>query len=475
MLISGLPRAYSTLRLASGTRLVGKWQQGGKGGNNVLKQSLVAHVLKWPWCALLVGHNEQALKAPKEPKSFASRPGFWSNTCNFLNKGGWRPVHLVALISTLENSQMKKTLIAMAAVAVAGVASAQVTLTGKLSYGYSTNHSNKEASGTNAAGTGKLATPGTQAAKDVAGFGVHDGHFTMSGSEDLGGGLSATASMEVLSRGRDTAISGRNASLTVSGGFGSVMMGAIEAGNGIMGLGQAGAPGVGMDGKVLSGAANVDIFKYTLPNLMEGLTLAVNMTDAPGNTTGRSAGYTQGYAAAFASGAFSASIDYTDYKNTKSTAATKGSLSLAAAPHTLLAYDATEVIPAGATIFKAAKAAANGADNRNRMSFSYDLGVAKVGYGRQIVSYLPSAAGAAVNDNVQTTMGVSVPVGALTLGLATAQSQSDGSSTKTTGTDFGIKYALSKRTAVDFGRVSWGKNTDSEKNKYQRIRLTHTF
>ena len=93
-------------------------------------------MLKWPWCALLVGHNEQALKAPKEPKSFASRPGFWSNTYNFLNKGGWRPVHLVALISTLENSQMKKTLIAMAAVAVAGVASAQVTITGSMAVGF---------------------------------------------------------------------------------------------------------------------------------------------------------------------------------------------------------------------------------------------------------------------------------------------------------------------------------------------------
>jgi hypothetical protein len=356
----------------------------------------------------------------------------------------------------------------MAAVAVAGVASAQVTLTGKLSFGYSTSHSNKEASGST------TTNGGTIAAKDVAGFGVHDGHFTMSGSEDLGGGLTAAASMEVLSRGRDTAISGRNASLTVSGGFGSVMMGAIEAGNGIMGLGQAGAPGIGLDGKVLSGAANVDIVKYTLPTLMEGLTLGVSVTDAPGNTTGRSAGYSQGYAAAYSTGALSASIDYTDYKNTKSTAAVTGVGTLVGNA-TPVQFAATEALPSGFTVIQAAAAAANGADKRNRMSFSYDLGVAKIGYGRQTVSYLASAAGAAVADNVQTTMGVSVPMGALTLGLATAKSQSDGSSTKTTGTDFGIKYELSKRTAVDFGRATWSKNTDSEKNKYQRIRLTHTF
>jgi predicted porin len=364
---------------------------------------------------------------------------------------------------------MKKTLIAMAAVAVAGVASAQVTLTGKLSFGYSTSHSNKEASGSTTDNNMAKAP----AAKDVAGFGVHDGHFTMSGSEDLGGGLSAAASMEVLSRGRDTAISGRNASLTVSGGFGSVMMGAIEAGNGIMPLGQAGAPGIGLDGKVLSGAGNVDIVKYTLPTVMEGLTLAASVTDAPGNTTGRSAGYSQGYAAAFATGALSVSYDYTDYKNTVNTAAADGVA--IKTDGTVEVFAATSPVATGYTVVVPATAAGKGSDSRSRLSLSYDFGVAKVGYGRQTVNYIADAAGAAVADNVQTTMGVSVPMGAITLGLATAKSQDDGSSTKTTGTDFGIKYELSKRTAVDFGRASWSKNTDSEKNKYQRIRLTHTF
>jgi predicted porin len=356
---------------------------------------------------------------------------------------------------------MKKTLIAMAAVAVAGVASAQVTLSGKLSFGYSDSHTNKE-------GIGSDATAG----KDVAGFGVHDGHFTMSGSEDLGGGLSAAASMEVLSRGRDTAISGRNASLTVSGGFGSVMMGAIEAGNGIMGLGQAGAPGIGLDGKVLSGAANVDIVKYTLPTLVDGLTLGVSVTDAPGNTTGRSAGYSQGYSAAFAAGALSASIDYTDYKNSAADAAAKdGSFLASNAATTLSAWTAGTMLPSGAIAVTAPTAASKKTDSRVRMSFSYDLGVAKVGYGRQTVDY-STATNA---DDVQTTMGVSVPMGAITLGLATAKQQIDGAATKKTGTDFGVKYELSKRTSVDYGRATWSTNTDSEKNSYSRIRLTHTF
>ncbi len=364
---------------------------------------------------------------------------------------------------------MKKTLIAMAAVAVAGVASAQVTLSGKLSFGYSDSYSNKEASGT-ANANGKAGGASAPAAKDVAGFAVYDGHFTMSGSEDLGGGLSAAASMEVLSRGRDTAISGRNASLTVSGGFGSVMMGAIEAGNGIMPKGQAGAPGIGLDGKVLDAAGNVDIVKYTLPAMIDGVTLAVNMADVPGSTVGRSSGYSQGYAADLAFGALSASIDYTAYKNQAADVAkTAGRFIENDGTNAFAAYNAGDIIDG--VIVQAAKAASNAKDTRTRMSFSYDLGVAKVGYGRQTVNYRT----AGVANNVQTTMGVSVPMGAITLGLANAKSQDDASSTKKTGTDVGIKYELSKRTAVDFGRATWSKNTDSEKNSYSRIRLTHTF
>ncbi len=364
---------------------------------------------------------------------------------------------------------MKKTLIAMAAVAVAGVASAQVTLSGKLSFGYSDSHSNKEASGT-ANANGKAGGASAPAAKDVAGFAVYDGHFTMSGSEDLGGGLTAAASMEVLSRGRDTAISGRNASLTVSGGFGSVMMGAIEAGNGIMGKGQAGAPGIGLDGKVLDAAGNIDIVKFTFPTVVEGLSLAVNMADAPGSTVGRSSGYSQGYAADLSAGAAAASIDYTDYKNQAAdVAATAGAFIENDGTNTVAAYNAGDIIDG--VIVQAAKAASNAKRARTRVSASYDLGVAKIGYGRQTVNYRT----AGVASNVQTTMGVSVPVGAMTFGYATARSQNEGAADKTTGTDMGVKYELSKRTAIDFARATWKKNTHSEKNSYARIRLTHTF
>jgi predicted porin len=360
---------------------------------------------------------------------------------------------------------MKKTLIAMAAVAVAGVASAQVTLSGKLAFGYQDAHTSKEA-----AGTGDAAK-----AKDVSGLTVTDGHFTMSGSEDLGGGLSAAASMEVLSRGRGTDISGRNASLTVKGGFGSVTIGAVEAGNGIMGLGQAGAPGMGLDGKVLEKAANVDILKYDLPAIVDGLGLSISVVDTTGSTTGRSAGYAQIIGATYSVGALSIAADHSDFRNESDVEAAAGTYYPAAdavdgEDADLDAYDATDVLPSGAQIHTTAVAAYNARDARTRISLSYDLGVAKVGYGRQTLSYDTKSN----NDQVQTTMGVSVPMGDLTLGFATGKQTVAGKKDKK-GVDMGVKYTLSKRTTVDFGRATWKTDGDSEKSSVSRIRLTHTF
>ena len=98
----------------------------------------------------------------------------------------------------------------MAAVAVAGVASAQVSITGKYAFGFTSDETN--------------------AGVATTGLGVTDGHLTFAASEDLGGGLSISASSEFVSRGRDTLITGRNASMTVAGGFGSVMMGSVSDG-----------------------------------------------------------------------------------------------------------------------------------------------------------------------------------------------------------------------------------------------------
>ena len=210
----------------------------------------MAHVLKWPWCALLVGHNEQALKAPKEPKSFASRPGFWSNTYNFLNKGGWRPVHLVALISTLENSQMKKTLIAMAAVAAASGAMAQAVISGSYNMDLQNTFSN-----------------------DKAAVGMGDVIVAVSSSEDLGGGMSISANTTFQGEGgRGGAISSNGYSLGIKGGFGGITLkNYLNALNNV----SAGVSAEDDMNDVIGGYTFRTRLQYDFPSMIDGLSASL--------------------------------------------------------------------------------------------------------------------------------------------------------------------------------------------------------
>lgn len=318
---------------------------------------------------------------------------------------------------------MKKTLIALAAVAATGAAFAQssVTLSGKLRFAYEGTSSN----------TGAVKTTAN-------GLKVTDGNFTLTATEDLGAGMKMTAVMDVKSRGRDTAIEGRDAYLKLDGGFGSVMIGSIEAGNGIIGLGGAGAPVYGMDGPVIAAASNVDILKYTTP-AMGGFTFSVNTTDATA-TLGQESTYTKqdsvGAALNYAAGPIAAAVDYTDY---------------------------------GAN-----SAPAPLADNRWRLSGSYDLGVAKIGAGyerKELVGGVTSK---------DTILGVKVPVGAVTLGFNYATNKTDGQ-VRVKGYDLGAQYDLSKRTYVAFhyesvdNKNAAGAVADGNKNSKWRVQLSHAF
>jgi len=125
----------------------------------------------------------------------------------------------------LEKFEMKKTLVAMAVMAVAGVASAQVTLYGKIDAGVEY----KDAGGVT---TTKIASGQFSGSR-----------WGMKGSEDLGGGLSANFQLEGgfsldtgitgQTSGTGTAagsagqarIFGRTAQVGVSGAFGTVTLG----------------------------------------------------------------------------------------------------------------------------------------------------------------------------------------------------------------------------------------------------------
>ena len=300
---------------------------------------------------------------------------------------------------------MKKTLIALAILATAGVASAQssVTLSGKF------------AAGLNKAPGGK------------SGLNVTDGDVVFAAVEDLGGGLKAGTSMAVRVRGRGPAgvVDGRDSTIYLQGDFGRLTLGAVEAGNGIQGLGHAGAPvslADGYDGSVLAGVSNIDMLRYDIA--FGGIGLRFVRSDsigAPGAGVGALSSNTIG--GSYSNGPIAADIDFTSF---------------------------SVVTPKG--------------DKRTRMSASYDLGVAKLGFGYEKFDLVKN----------EMAFGVSVPVGAHSVGFVYDKN----SQTNRKGFGFGGDYNFSKRTAlnVSFGKIDDGTAVKSATNDNQfRVRLMHKF
>ena len=352
---------------------------------------------------------------------------------------------------------MKKTLIALAVIAVSGTAFAQstVNLTGKFGAAYT---SNKSAAGAK-----------------TSGFGVTDGDVVFTAVEDLGGGMKASASIALKARGRDSAVTatststststttgvagattttttstttsvagaasntvgGRDASVSLMGGFGTVTLGAIEAGNGIIGLASAGAPVIGQDnGVTLDGAANVDLFAYTTPALIPGLTAKVLLIDSIGNP-----GTAGAQSAAATQDATLIGVNY-------------GAGAL--------------VVAADYTAFGQNAAAATGTDSRTRISASYDLGVAKLGAGFQSKESF-----AGVKDT-QYMLGVTAPMGPVLLGATYAVRNNDVAAVDAKGFELGAGYSFSKRTTLQTAYLSQKINGGTAATSL-RVRLMHAF
>jgi hypothetical protein len=301
-------------------------------------------------------------------------------------------------------------------VAVTSTAMAQVTMSGEAGFAYVSD---------------KVASVKT------SGMAQTDGSITIAATDDLGGGMKLSAAHTVDLKGR-SAVTAENSTMAISSAFGTVLLGAINAGNGILGIGGAGGVGRGMDnGVLLDGDTKVDLFQYTTPALMTGLTAFVNSADVGVTGAGDGAFQAVGMGVKYSAGPLSAAFDNTTYSG-----------HAAAASAAVLA---TQI------------------DSRSRLSFSYDLGMAKVGYGTQTKQYAGTG-----KDNKQTVMGVSAPFGAFTVSLNRSTNKTDGSATKTTGTDLGINYALSKRTAVNFSSMK-SKTTGAVSDTYTRLRLKTTF
>jgi hypothetical protein len=291
---------------------------------------------------------------------------------------------------------MKKTLIAMAAVAVAGVASAQVSITGALGFGYTKDDAAK-------------------------GYRITDGIVKFNAAEDLGGGMSLAASMNIDGKfGRQATTTatnnianfGHDAALVFGAGDLSVMMGSVEAAADIM---KANISGVSVE-------KNFDVASFDA---------------AVGNVDMIQASYKLGNGITV----HAANAEATDIGDaTTSTKITKYAVDYAAGPMT--AYFSNK--------------STTGDTSESTIVGSYDLGVAKVAVGRLTKG-----------TDKTTVYSANMPVATgLSVGVARAV---QGTSKQT---NYGATYSLSKTATLYVGKTN--STVDGNDNS-TRVKLVKAF
>ena len=313
---------------------------------------------------------------------------------------------------------MKKTLVALAALAAFGSASAQVTLYGKADLGLgATTVTNKVDQGL-----------------EVTGSAYEGSRLGVKAAHPLGGGITALAQYEF---GMDVAgynaalAANRVATLGVTGGFGTVTAGLqwtpydsawgfdqLEY-NGFSAAGKAWYNGVhGDNGNTGNGNAKKSI-AYTTPN-MSGFDATILYSNPAEDTATASAVKYVGLGANYAAGALAVNFGYEQVGSIEQVAAASAS-------------DKTNAYIIGA---------------------SYDLGSAKIGAGFQQANV--DAVGKSWKDSGYT-VSLGVPVSATTtfaLGYATETTTSAGLSDGK-ATSFGAQaiYNMTKQVAVYGGAV----------------------
>lgn len=312
--------------------------------------------------------------------------------------------------------------------------------------------------------------------------GLSTGLLGFKGTEDLGGGLKANFVHEMdldLDVGALGVAAGRDSTLGLSGGFGEVRLGRsytplfLTIGASDV-FGTTGAGTVNLFGMASTGVRASNAFFYTSPDF-GGLTVRL-MAQQNNAQTNASVG---------AAGKTSASGISVTYVN--------GPLRLSAATGT----EKGSAIDRGEALFAATAAAATAAGTPaanaaakytgSAISAQYDMGVAKLfaGYTTTKDDNNTSVAGGELTMK-ETNVGVSVPMGAITLMAAFGNNKGTeaGDPVSAKGNDFavGATYALSKRTTAYVKAGTYNKfsatdqgYTASVKTNRTSIGLRHTF
>ena len=204
---------------------------------------------------------------------------------------------------------MKKTLIALAAVAATSASFAQVTLSGEFAWGYA-NY--------NTAGV------------DASGGGIDTSQVAFSAKEDLGNGMSIAAKMTLNLGEYDAGTKADDQSLTLTTPFGALSLLTYKPGNWVSGASGSGT-WYGLDNRSLAKRAQRDGYALTVP-VMDGLTVTAGFTE-PAGSTGEGAGNAgqsgQGiyaFSGKYATGAVVLQAGYLSLSNPGASDATKDSV-----------------------------------------------------------------------------------------------------------------------------------------------------
>jgi predicted porin len=145
---------------------------------------------------------------------------------------------------------MKKTLIALAAVAVSGAAFAQATITGSIAFSVQST-----------------------VADSKNRLDLSDADINFAASEDLGGGMKASVSTSISNenlRGNET--TANNTTIALSGGFGTISYVNVLSGQAKLSAGVSAEDDMS---DLMGGYATVNVLDYTLPSFIPNTSLTL--------------------------------------------------------------------------------------------------------------------------------------------------------------------------------------------------------
>ena len=335
---------------------------------------------------------------------------------------------------------MKKSLIALAALAAVTAASAQstVTISGTFGAGYQSYETGAVAAVAPVTATasvnGVLGTAAVAATTNKGIAPVTDASVKFTATEDLGGGLKATAAGQfAMNASRGGNVTKEDSSVTLSGGFGSVAFTSTRSSDTAIAANVFASwmPITSMYATVSSRAAG-DVLSYTSPAI-SGFNFSLSQFEV-----------TEGV------------VTSVKKVNILGASYTQGPLTVMFAQKSTGGLTAAEVT-AGAK------------KNNTELAATYDLGIAKVGLGYDSATSTDTTK--YTNSNM-TSYGVSVPLGAVTFGINGAKRGAN------SFVDAGVNYDLSKRTSV---RLAYGdltgtsSSTANNTGKQYRVGVLHTF